>query len=204
MSNPSRSENSFTSYSPVSPLDVVDPSRNRLSHSSGQGPSNQEEKKGPMVTTRSRTDSDTSSSNQSLRTPRTARFAEATSVNSPVTGPSETGRSPFADPPTAMTDAQGKPSDVGFGYMADNDAENHSSYPVAQEATYRSNPDGPASPLKSALKAPGTPARTLNPLSPTFREEQILEKHEVSTEKQNAKDLVCDLPCTATPNSNVN
>lgn len=193
MSNPSHSEHSFTNYSPVTPLDVVDPSKNRLSHNSGQGISNQEEKKGHMISTRSRTDSDTSSSNQSIRTPRTARFAEATSVNSPVAGPSESGRSPFADPPTAMTDARGQPSDVGFGYMADNDAQNHASFPVAQEATYRSNPDGPASPLKSALKAPGTPARTLNPLSPTFREEQVLEKHEASTEKQNAKDLVCHL-----------
>lgn len=49
----------------------------------------------------------------------------------------------------------------------------------------------PKSPLKSALKVPGTPARQLeNPLSPTFREEQILEKHEAEAEKENAKDLV--------------
>ena len=47
----------------------------------------------------------------------------------------------------------------------------------------------PNSPLKSALKVPGTTGR-LNPLSPTFKEEQILEKHETRTEKQNAKDLV--------------
>lgn len=39
---------------------------------------------------------------------------------------------------------------------------------------------------------PGTPGRKIdNPLSPTFREEQILEKHEGSTEKEQAKDLVC-------------
>jgi len=49
----------------------------------------------------------------------------------------------------------------------------------------------PASPLKSAMKVPGTPARRLdNPLSPTFREEQILEKTEEETEKEQAKDLV--------------
>ena len=48
----------------------------------------------------------------------------------------------------------------------------------------------PASPLKSAMKVPGTPGRTLNPLSPTFREEQILEKTEGMTEKEQAKDLV--------------
>ena len=47
----------------------------------------------------------------------------------------------------------------------------------------------PNSPLKSALKVPGTPGR-LNPLSPTFKEEQILEKSEEKTEKENAKDLV--------------
>ena len=35
----------------------------------------------------------------------------------------------------------------------------------------------------------------LNPLSPTFREEQILEKEEEKTEAQNAKDLVCHFTC---------
>lgn len=40
------------------------------------------------------------------------------------------------------------------------------------------------------MKPPGTPARFANPLSPTFHEEQILEKHEQKAEKQNAKDLV--------------
>lgn len=49
----------------------------------------------------------------------------------------------------------------------------------------------PRSPLKSAMKVPGTPGRGLaNPLSPTFREEQVLEKQEKSTEKQQAHDLV--------------
>lgn len=48
----------------------------------------------------------------------------------------------------------------------------------------------PGSPLKSAMKIPGTPGRRIdNPLSPTFREEQILEKHEELTEKEQAKDL---------------
>lgn len=42
------------------------------------------------------------------------------------------------------------------------------------------------------MKVPGTPGRKIdNPLSPTFREEQILEKHEEKTEKEQAKDLVC-------------
>ena len=30
----------------------------------------------------------------------------------------------------------------------------------------------------------------MNPLSPTFREEQVLEKHEEMTEKEQVKDLV--------------
>jgi hypothetical protein len=77
--------------------------------------------------------------------------------------------------------SEAKPSDIGFGYIADNTATRHVEIQV-----------GPASPgLKSAMKVPGTPARKLeNPLSPTFREEQFLEKQEEITEKQQAKDLV--------------
>lgn len=48
----------------------------------------------------------------------------------------------------------------------------------------------PKTPLKSAMKVPGTPARfNNNPLSPTFREEDILEKREASTEKEQARDV---------------
>ncbi|PSE33093.1 hypothetical protein C7G84_19330, partial [Acinetobacter baumannii] len=48
----------------------------------------------------------------------------------------------------------------------------------------------PASPLKSAMRVPGTPARKIeNPLSPTFREEEILEKREKDTDKEQANDL---------------
>jgi hypothetical protein len=48
----------------------------------------------------------------------------------------------------------------------------------------------PRSPLKSAMRVPGTPGRALqNPLSPTFREEQVLESREKETDKQQAKDL---------------
>jgi hypothetical protein len=72
-----------------------------------------------------------------------------------------------------------QPSDVGFGYI--------SNEPVQQHATLQPNMNAP---LKSALKSPGTPGRMLNPLSPTFREEQILEKHEEETEKEQVKDLV--------------
>lgn len=74
--------------------------------------------------------------------------------------------------------AQAQPSDIGFGYISNNDQ--HVEVPMT-----------PASPLKSAMKIPGTPGRKIdNPLSPTFREEQVLEKTEVETEKEQAKDLV--------------
>jgi hypothetical protein len=119
----------------------------------------------------------------SIKSPRTARFAEATSVNSPVDPPT---RSPFADPPAMKeSDAAPKVSDVGFGYVTDNEPSRHATFPNGSTTLCP-----PGSPLKSALKVPGTPGRNLNPLSPTFREEQILEHHEKSTEKENAKDLV--------------
>ena len=54
----------------------------------------------------------------------------------------------------------------------------------------------PKTPMKSALKVPGTPARLLDPRSPTFNEEVALEKQELSTEKQNARDLVSLAPST--------
>ena len=131
---------------------------------------------------RARTSSN-SSIGLSLKTPRATRFAEATSVNSPI-GP--TTRSPFADPPIQSNHLmpQPQPSDVGFGYMADNQHSKHSSYAGVEV------PLTPASPLKSALKPPNTPARFLNPLSPTFKEEEDLEKQELKTDKANAADLV--------------
>ncbi|OJJ36810.1 hypothetical protein ASPWEDRAFT_109177 [Aspergillus wentii DTO 134E9] len=112
----------------------------------------------------------------SLKSPRTPRFAEETSVQSPI-GATETGRSPFADPPKSQTPPD--VSDVGFGYVAANDP--------AQHASHFQPP--PASPLKSAMKVPGTPGRALNPLSPTFREEFYVEKQERDAGKDNAKDL---------------
>jgi hypothetical protein len=82
-----------------------------------------------------------------------------------------------------MEEAASKPSDVGFGYI--------SNEPVEQHVTIKSDVNGLAgAPLKSALKTPGTPGRLLNPLSPTFREEQILEKQEEKTDIDQAKDLV--------------
>ena len=168
------------SYEPVSPVDIVD---DRRRSRGGVGFSLPEEKQ-PSATTRSRT----SSSSSSLKTPRTARFAEATSVNSPI----EPGRSPFADPPE-MSQSQANVADVGFGYVADNSAIAHATYPdmpVSQIATdNRMNTGGPMSPLKSALKTPNT-GKPFDLRSPTFVEEQVLEKQEGMTETEQRRDLV--------------
>ena len=130
-----------------------------------------DEKKRPAalnLTPKRSNSSDSSSTDSSLKIPRTPRFAEATSVHSPV----EMKKSPFADPEKAG-EGDSQPGVVGFGYIG-----NH-------ESTA-----GPKSPLKSAMKVPGTPARQFtNPLSPTFREEDILEKREASTDKEQAKDI---------------
>lgn len=117
--------------------------------------------------------SSSSSSESSLKVPRTPRFAEATSVHSPV---DDDKISPFADPVNPQA-SESQPSDVGFGYIGSN--SNRESIPMA-----------PKSPLKSAMKVPGTPARTMHILSPTFREEAILEKRELETEKEQARDIV--------------
>jgi hypothetical protein len=120
----------------------------------------------------STTDS-TSTSSSLAKPPRTPRFAEATAVNSPV----EPRKLPFSEKQPQVTQSQ--PGDVGFGYIG---AGNRDSSAV---------PMTPRSPLKSAMRVPGTPGRALqNPLSPTFREEQVLEDREKATDKQQAKDLV--------------
>lgn len=117
---------------------------------------------------------DSSSSDGSLKHPRTPRFAEATTVHSPV----DNRKGPFSRNDNSVV-AQAQPGDIGFGYI--NDSSNRESVNM---------PMTPRSPLKSAMKVPGTPGRRFdNPLSPTFREEQILEKREASTEKEQAKDL---------------
>ncbi|KAF6813948.1 hypothetical protein CSOJ01_04354 [Colletotrichum sojae] len=118
---------------------------------------------------------DSSSSDSSLKPPRTPRFAEATSVHSPVEG----SRSPFADPPQRSEVPQSQPGDIGFGYISNSGNRESVAVPMT-----------PRSPLKSAMRVPGTPARKIeNPLSPTFREEDILEKREASTDKEQARDL---------------
>jgi len=155
------------SYEPVSPVDIVSGARRpRFAVI-------EDEKQAHSARRSVRTNS--TSSTLSLKTPRITRFAEATTVHSPVKGPND-HRSPFAD----SSRMESKPSDVGFGYISNDTVE--------QQATMKS--DQVATPLKSALKTPGTPGRLLNPLSPTFREEQVLEKEEGKTEVQQVKDLV--------------
>ena len=98
-------------------------------------------------------------------------------VHSP-SGLEDAGKSPFADPPN-LSQSLPDVSDVGFGYVAASDPAQHASHH-----------DLPTPGPKSALKVPGTPGRTLNPLSPTFREEFYVEKQEKVAEKENARDLV--------------
>lgn len=143
----------------------------------------------PTVTITSGRRPSTDSFATSLKTPRTARFAEATSVHSPL----EPTRSPFADPPTTHYAPQPQPADVGFGYL-NNRTSAHESVEMEETDRRYLPPPTPKSPLKSALKSPGAPPRNFESvLSPTFREEQILEKHEGDTEQEQQKDLVSEL-----------
>lgn len=143
-------------YEPVVPTDLT-----RGSYHSAMGPL-------PQHTTQE-TRSSSESSGASLKSPRTARFAEATTIHSPI---EQSSRSPFADPPKNQSGGVG---DVGFGYVNDS-AHAEESMP-------------PASPLRSGLRVPKS-AVSLNPLSPTFREEYMLGKQEKHAEKENARDLV--------------
>lgn len=99
-------------------------------------------------------------------------------MHSPI-DTNESRRSPFTDPPNQQKTPPDV-SDLGFGYVAASDP--------AQHASHHQPP--PGSPLKSAMKVPGTPGRTLNPLSPTFREEFFVEKHDQLADKENARDVV--------------
>ncbi|KAI1827998.1 hypothetical protein F4861DRAFT_237249 [Xylaria intraflava] len=115
-------------------------------------------------------------STSSLKPPRTPRFAEATTVHSPIE-PSQPNA--FGARRDSSQIAQAQPGYVGFGYIND-DVRTHTI----------NMPMTPKSPLKSAMKVPGTPGRKLdNPLSPTFREEDILEGREKDTEAAQKKDV---------------
>lgn len=153
----SSSNNSPQTYEPVVPTDLT-----RGSYHSAMGPPPQH----TMQETRS-----SSESRASLKSPRTARFAEATTIHSPI---EQSRRSPFADPPKDAP--SGGVGDVGFGYVNDPAQHGEDSMP-------------PVSPFRPDLRVPNT-ARSLNPLSPTFREEYMLEKQEKHAEKENARDLV--------------
>lgn len=121
-----------------------------------------------------RSSSTDSSSTSSLKQPRTPRFAEATSVHSPIDGPS-----PFADPAAKPNPNKARVADVGFGYINNGGDASSGAAPMSPRT------------LKSAMKVPGTPARKIeNPLSPTFREEDLMEKREARTDKAQARDLV--------------
>lgn len=120
--------------------------------------------------------SSSSTSSSLAKPPRTPRFAEATAVHSPI----EPKKLPFSE---RTQFAQAQPGDVGFGYIGGNNNRESVAVPMT-----------PRSPLKSAMKVPGGAPRTFaNPLSPTFREEEALEKREKSTEKDQARDLVSNI-----------
>lgn len=147
-----------------------------------------DEKKPPSVTVTTTRPRSTSGDSTATKTPRTARFAEATAVYSPIE-PKQKSKDPFADPPTNHYMPQPQPADVGFGYLSQPSHES-----VEMEETDRKYlpPPTPKTPLKSALKSPGAPPR--DPLSamrsPTFNEEQVLEKAESATDKEQVRDLV--------------
>ncbi|KAI0143590.1 hypothetical protein GGR57DRAFT_343362 [Xylariaceae sp. FL1272] len=128
-----------------------------------------------LTPSRSSSSDGSSTSTSSLKPPRTPRFAEATTIHSPI----EPQNQPFGGRDGNSRVAQAQPADVGFGYINNDTREQVVNMPMT-----------PKSPLKSAMRVPGTPARKLeNPLSPTFREEDILESKERDTEAAQKKDV---------------
>ncbi|KAI0864162.1 hypothetical protein F4860DRAFT_432094 [Xylaria cubensis] len=140
----------------------------------------QEEKKRPaalnLTPSRSSSTDGSFTTTSSLKPPRTPRFAEATTVYSPIE-PQTTN--PFGGRDERSHVIQAQPADVGFGYINDDTKVQTVNMPMT-----------PKSPLKSAMRIPGTPGRRFeNPLSPTFREEDILEAREKDTEAAQKKDV---------------
>lgn len=93
------------------------------------------------------------------------------------------GRSPLTDPlrteKTQSFMAEAQPSDISSCNI-----NNPSRQPTKVPLT-------PDSPLKSAMEVPGTLGQKINNrLNPNFREEHIIEKHEETVEKEQARDLV--------------
>ena len=91
--------------------------------------------------------------------------------------------------------AEPQVSDVGFGYVNKHESVE---MPDTEQNDYpASAPKSPMkSPLKSAMKIPGAPPRDIGNaiFSPTFKEENMLEKQEKHTDKEQARDVVCQSP----------
>lgn len=86
-----------------------------------------------------------------------------------------------------MAQPQPQVSDVGFGYVNKHESVEMPNTDYEPPLTAKTIP----MPLKSAMKTPGAPPKNLEAmLSPTFREEQVLEKHENFADKQQVTDLV--------------
>ncbi|KAJ8126834.1 hypothetical protein O1611_g6805 [Lasiodiplodia mahajangana] len=140
----------------------------------------QDEKRRPtalnLTPSRSSSTDGSFTTTSSLKPPRTPRFAEATTVHSPIEPQTS---NPFSSRDDTSHVMQAQPADVGFGYINDDTRTQTVNMPMT-----------PKSPLKSAMKVPGTPGKRLeNPLSPTFREEDILEAREKDTEAAQKKDV---------------
>ncbi|KAI0456592.1 hypothetical protein F5B21DRAFT_513202 [Xylaria acuta] len=140
----------------------------------------QEERKHPaalnLTPSRSSSTDGSYTTTSSLKPPRTPRFAEATTVYSPIEPQMS---NPFGGRDERSDVIQAQPADVGFGYINDDTRTHTVNMPMT-----------PKSPLKSAMKIPGTPGRKIeNPLSPTFREEDILEAREKDTEAAQKQDV---------------
>jgi hypothetical protein len=122
-----------------------------------------------------------------LKSPRAAKFAEATAIVSPVDTRKSTN--PFKDPPTNHYMPQPQVADLGFGYVGKR--ASYDSVEIEETDEKYLAPMTPKTPLKSAMKSPGAAPRNLEAmLSPTFREEQVLEKTEKMTDKEQVRDLV--------------
>jgi hypothetical protein len=143
----------------------------------------------PTVTITNSTGRSVAGASPTIKSPRTAKFAEATAIISPI----ESGKSsnPFKNPPTNHYMPQPQVADVGFGYVKRASYESVEIEETDEKYLAPMTPKTPKTPLKSAMKSPGAPPRNLEAmLSPTFREEQLLEKAEKLTDKEQIRDLV--------------
>lgn len=144
-------------------------------------------RKSITVTERPRASSANSLS--SLKTPRIARFAEATTIHSPI----DAVRSPFTShPPTNHYTPQPQPADFGLEYYN----EKHMSVEMEEVDSHQQYAAPLVSPpLKSAMKTPGAPPKSsksafFGPDENFREEEENLEKEEALTEREQARDLV--------------